>query len=67
MTRMNDKIGWKEVYDLVDDKVGEVASDVSEIKVKVANIEGRLMMIPILISSGIGVFFFIINLVIAKK
>lgn len=54
------------IYDLVDRKVGVVEGKVDDVAKQVANINGRLMMIPILISGAIGAFFFIINLVIKK-
>lgn len=60
----DEKVTFREVYNLVDQKVGDVEDKVDKLLSKVANIEGRLMMVPILISSGIGVFFFIIQLAI---
>lgn len=65
-SRQASDLNWKSVYDLVDEKVGAVEDKVDTVISKVANIEGRLMMIPVIISSAIGIFFFIINLIVKK-
>lgn len=61
-----DEITYKTVYELLDSKVSVVESKVDTLISKVSNIEGRLLMIPFLISTGISVFFFIINLVVKR-
>lgn len=71
MNETGEKVTIREVYDLVDRKVGDVNKKVSaveekvdNVQSKVSNIEGRLMMIPTLISIGISGFFLIINIII---
>lgn len=59
-------VGMDAVYELVDRKVGVVEEKVDIINSRLSNIEGRLMMVPILISGGMGVFFFIVGLVTKK-
>jgi predicted aconitase with swiveling domain len=61
-----ERVTLREVYNLVDDKIGKVDDKVNELAGKVSNIEGRLVMVPMLISSAIGIFTLIVNLVIKK-
>lgn len=62
-----------DVYELVDKKVGEVMEAVNRIESEqtktrenVANINGRLMMVPMIISIAFNVFFFIMNYVLNR-
>lgn len=76
-----DKVTIETVYNLIDRKIGEVnasmirlenkfdtleAGRLTAVESKVANFEGRMMMVPILISVGISVFFFIMNYVLGQ-
>lgn len=78
----HDSVTIRDVYELVDaakqsfEKAIDKLSDrfdtlesgrLSVIETKVANMEGRLMMIPLLISISINVFFFIIQYIIKPK
>lgn len=81
MAKQATELTTADVYNLVDKKVGEVNISVqrleakfdalesgrlSGVETKVANIEGKLMMVPVLISIAIGIFGLIINLVLSR-
>ncbi len=76
----SDKITYKTLYELIDSKMDKVnnsikdltnkfemleAGRLSAVEKQVANIEGRAMMIPLLVSIGLGLFFTIINYVLS--
>jgi len=70
---VKETITFEKMSNYIDSKMSPFNSKLDRIEEKVdignaktANIEGRLMMIPVLISSGISIFFFIINLVVNK-
>lgn len=50
----------------VDDAVTDIAKGNNQRDAKVANIEGKIMMIPVLISIAIGIFGLVINIVLFK-
>ena len=77
----NENISYRDLYDLVDKKMEKVNSSIkdltdkfdaleagrlSSVEKQVANIEGRAMMIPLLVSVGLGLFFTIVNYILSK-
>ncbi len=63
----------RELYDLLDKKgdetnraIEEIAHEVSGVKENVANIQGRMMYIPIIISVSITFFGIIVSILIRK-
>lgn len=80
-TREESAVSIREIYTLIDSTKKDIMASIirvenkfdtlesgrlSNLETKVANTEGRLMMIPILVSSAIAIFGLIINLVITK-
>lgn len=78
----NESVTIRDVYELVDaaktsfeksiDKLSDrfntlESGRLSALETKTANIEGRLMMIPLLITIAINVFFFVIEYVLKPK
>lgn len=71
-----EKVTIREVYQLIDSKVGAIdrslerleskfdvleSGRLSNLEKEVANITGRIMIIPILVSIAISVFSFVVN------
>ena len=70
MAKQNDdyQVTIREVYELVDskngklnDSIGRLEDTVYQLDRRLANIEGRMMLVPFLISTAISVVFFVIN------
>ena len=77
----NDSVTVRELYTLVDSKMSEAnksisrvedkvdglgSGRISNIEIKLSNLEGRAMMIPFLITTALNVIFFILEWVILK-
>jgi hypothetical protein len=77
-----DVVTVRELYTLVDQKMDQVNKTILRVEGKfdqlesgrlsslektVANMQGRMMMIPMLLSIAFNVFFFIMNYVLFKK
>ena len=75
-TNNNGSVTIREVYELIDKRMEKVDNSInkltdafdtlesgrlSSVEKQVANMEGRAMMVPFLVSSGISVFFFFMN------
>lgn len=71
----------RELYALIDQKIGQVNSSILRVETKLDNLEqgrlsnlerdvssiqGRLMVIPILISIAMGIFSFFLNRMVLK-
>lgn len=78
----NGTVSIREVYQLVDTKVEKVnqsllrlegkfdsleSGRLSTLEANVANMQGKLMMIPILISIGFNIFFFVVDYILKVK
>lgn len=61
-----EQVTYKVLYDFVDRKMENINERLSAIEKQLSNMEGRAAMIPFLVSSGIGVFFTIINFVLSR-
>ena len=72
----NDSVSVRELYQLIDQKIGQVNISINRLETKVDNLEGgrlsnierdvatiqgKLMVIPMLISIAMGIFSFILN------
>lgn len=71
MVRDEGKVTVREFYQALDDRakefnvaVGALTIEISNLKAEIANMKGRWMMIPVLISIAMAVFSFMINYVI---
>lgn len=78
----SDVVTVRELYTLVDQKINSVNESILRVEGKfdnlangrisllekgLANIQGRAMMIPLIISIGMNAFFFIMNFMLFKK
>lgn len=76
-----DKVTVRELYQLVDNKIGQVNSSIirlenkfdnlesgrlAAIEQRQASIEGKMTIIPILISIAIGIFSFLLNQTVGR-
>lgn len=58
----------EEKFDRLENgRLSSLEQNVSEVKADVANIQGRAMMIPTIVSIALGSFFTIINFVLNKN
>ena len=78
----NTAVTVRELYQLVDQKMDQVNKSIIRVETKfddlaggrlskvesdVANIQGRAMMIPMIITIGMNMFFFILTYLLGKK
>lgn len=74
MPKSRDEVTIREVYALMEkmrddimDKIDEsILPQISDLKSKQSNQEGRLMMIPLIITVSVNGFFFIMNFLLNK-
>lgn len=75
--KSDSNVSVRELYTLIDNRMGQVndsiyrlegkfdsleSGRISNMEKDIANMQGRMMMIPTVISIAISVFFFIVNL-----
>lgn len=60
-----DQVTYKTLYDFVDGKTKDIYDQLDEIKKQLNVIQGQRAMVPFLVSSAIGVFFTVINIVVS--
>lgn len=78
----NDSVSVRELYQLIDQKIGQVNVSINRLETKfdgleagrltslereVSTIQGKIMMIPLLVSSALGVFGFVVNYIFFNK
>lgn len=81
MSKQDSSVTIREVYDLIDKKFDSVNKSVekltdsfnnletgrlSAVEKEVASIKGQAMMVPMMVSIGLGLFFTIINYVLTN-
>lgn len=60
-----ESVTYKELYDFVDTKTGKIYERLDGIEKQLNIIQGQKAMIPFVVSSAVGIFFTIVNIVLA--
>lgn len=60
-----EQVTYKTLYDFVDGKTSKIYERLDAIEKQLSSMQGQQKMVPFLVSTGIGVFFTVINIVVS--
>ncbi len=58
-------ISYRDLYEFVDAKTSKIYERLDAIENQLSNMQGQQKMVPFLVSTAVGVFFTVINIVVS--